>query len=135
MSYQRFLARSAFICPLVLLGIAPCANATIIAGGDGTQNTGAPPGVPGWANVGALGVGSGIYLGNRWVLTAAHVGSGSITFNGNGTFDPVAGSAVRIQNADSTDTDLLLFQLQTDPGLPSLSIGASTSARSELRRS
>src|SRR5580704_15894094 len=55
---------------------------SIVAGGDGTQNTTPPADDPGFANVGIRGSGSGIYLGNGWVLTAAHVGAGWVWFNG-----------------------------------------------------
>jgi len=50
--------------------------------GDGTQNTTAPLDDPGWANLGIRGGISAVYLGNRRVVTAAHVGIGSVTFRG-----------------------------------------------------
>jgi hypothetical protein len=56
---------------------APLASGSIINGGDGSQNTTAPAGLTNWNNVGYLPTGtdtggSGVYLGNGWVLTAAH---------------------------------------------------------------
>ena len=36
----------------------------------------------GWDNVGILRGSSGVYLGNRWVVTAAHVGSRNVEFPG-----------------------------------------------------
>jgi hypothetical protein len=86
-----------------------------------TGNTSAPAVDPGWANVGNIGV----YLGNRWVLTADHVGSGEIRF-GSQSFSPLAGSEVRLHNPAGSGltefTDLLLYRLTADPGLPSLTI-------------
>ena len=49
---------------------------TIVAGGDGSQNTTAPADDPGFANIGIRGSGSAVYLGDGWVLTATHVGAG-----------------------------------------------------------
>ena len=81
----------------------------------------------GFANVGARGSASGVYLGNGWVLTAKHVSPGDITFNGI-TYHYEAGSAQYIENPagydklDSTYTDLTLFHLTEEPDLPSLKI-------------
>ena len=58
----------------VLLGAGSAAHAVIIASDTGVENTSAPPGLAYWANVGPRGIGTGIYLGNRWVLTAYHAG-------------------------------------------------------------
>ena len=57
-------------------------QAVVIAGGDGTANTSAPSDDPGWANVGTRNKLTIVYLGNRWVLTAAHVGFGEVTIGG-----------------------------------------------------
>lgn len=67
--------------PLATLLGAPLASGAIVNGGDGTQNTTAPAGLSNWINVGYLPSGadtsgSGIYLGNGWVLTATHVQGG-----------------------------------------------------------
>ena len=49
----------------------------------GSGNMSAPSDDPGWNNVGAIGVGGGVYIGYGWVLTANHVGSGDgITLGG-----------------------------------------------------
>lgn len=112
-------------------GIAP---AVIIDTVTGTGNTTAPTDDPGWANVGALGIGTGVYLGNGWVLTAAHVGGGSIVLNG-GTYAMLAGSGTRLTNGGasgkSTLTDLYLFRLATTPaglaGVP-IAVAATGSA-------
>lgn len=93
-----------------------------------SANASAPSDDPGWANVGD----NGIYIGNRWVLTAYHAGVNPVSFAGVGTFDPRPGTEFRLKNPTglglSEYTDLLMFQLTTDPGLPGLSIGSATPA-------
>ena len=65
----------------------------------------APLDDPGWANVGTRGNLSVIYLGNGWVLTANHVGSGAVIFEGQ-VYDEIVGSRVRFQNPDDCLADL-----------------------------
>ena len=119
------------------------ARALVIDGGNGTQNFTAPSGTgthsdPGFANVGNMGGGTGVYLGdyngNYWVLTAGHVGIGNITLGGT-TYGAVGGSDIRVQNPGAGDTDLTLFRLATNPGLPTLTINpGSTPANGSLVR-
>jgi hypothetical protein len=79
------------------------------------------PGITGWNYVGQINGGaSGVYLGNGWVLTAAHVGAGSFTVNG-GSYLAVPGSAQGITDSNGT-ADLTLFQIATQPNLPSLTL-------------
>ncbi|MCC6124613.1 MAG: autotransporter-associated beta strand repeat-containing protein [Pirellulales bacterium] len=110
-------------------------RAVIVAGGDGTGNA-APPadalGDPGWANVGR-GNHSCVYLGNRWVLTCAHVGAAGTTyFNGIG-YNLVPGSNIRLrESADGNPAnfvDLLLYRIDAaPPGLAELSIAGTSPA-------
>ncbi|MCE9630024.1 MAG: serine protease [Planctomycetia bacterium] len=113
------------------LWLAAPARGVIIDTTSGSGNTSAPADDPGWANVGLRGIGTGVYLGNRWVLTAGHVGAGSIDLSGT-TYALDVGTAVTLNNAGasgkSTNTDLVLFQITTDPGLAALSIASSTPA-------
>lgn len=94
----------------------------------GTGNTNAPVDDPGWANIGVLGGATGIYLGDGWVLTAAHVGAGAITLQGI-AYNPLPGSTVQLTNntpGKTTLTDLILFQLSSKPaGLGSLVLASS----------
>ncbi|MBN2024135.1 MAG: hypothetical protein JW809_15230 [Pirellulales bacterium] len=96
-----------------------------------TGNTTAPADDFGFANVVRRGGMTAIYLGDRWVLTAAHIGVGAITLNdGTGaTYQMEAGSAHQLHNpagSGATDlTDLVLYRVVADPGLPSLTISAS----------
>ena len=110
----------AFAC---LLMAAPV-PAVLIASGDGTANTTAPPADPGWSHVGALNGLSGVYLGDGWVLTANHVGTGPITLGGV-SYPVVPGSSVRLEHTPNVLTDLLLFRLISDPGLSTLPIAAT----------
>ena len=105
-----------------LLGLAPAdARAVAISGADGFTNTNAPPGGYGWSYTSENGGGTGVYIGNSWVLTAAHVGS-TLFVGPTGLHWAVSGSDAVLTNADGTSSDLLLFRIQGDPGLPPLSL-------------
>lgn len=118
---------------LALQFSAPDAQALIVSNTTGTNV--APADDPGWNNVGRFtgsGAGTFIYLGNKKVLTAYHIGQGivgdptkPISFNGN-SYNTVAGSGVRLKNPDNSYTDLMVFELATDPGLPTLKISQAT---------
>jgi MYXO-CTERM domain-containing protein len=116
---------------IVALVVSTPARAVIIDTLTGTGNTSAPVDDPGWDNVGYRGIGTGVYVGNRWVLTASHVWSGSIVLP-SGTYALDPGSEVTLTNngapGKSTYTDLVLYRLTTDPGLPTLSIAATAPA-------
>jgi hypothetical protein len=98
----------------------------LITSGNGIGNTTAPGDDPGFSNIG-VGVGQGtyIYLGNNKVLTVSHLGANPVDFNGT-IYNPVPGSSVRIKNADNSDADLVVFEIDADPGLPSLNLATST---------
>lgn len=119
------LIAAVLLAPLILAQPGGDAEAVIIATGDGTGNVSAPSDDPGWANVGTRGGLSAVYLGNRWVLTASHVGAGDVVFGGT-TYPAVASSSVRMSNADQTLADLIVFKVQADPGLPAPAIASST---------
>ena len=115
-------------------------HAAIVGPGDGTQNTTAPIGIPTVAdtpafdNIGRYRVGSAIYLGNRWMISAEHVHGGidtdPITFTEGGTqyFQETPGFQLRYPGPGGGTTDLALFRLSADPGLPQLQIGATPTA-------
>lgn len=124
--------RLAWFAAVVSTGLAAApARAVIIDTLDGSGNTTAPPDNPGWANVGTVNNGSGVYLGDRWMLTVAHVWSGPTTLSGT-TYQIVPGSEISITNygtaGKSQFTDLVLYRLASDPGLPYLSIASSAPA-------
>ncbi len=97
------------------------AQAVIIETGDGTGNVTAPPDDPGWANLATRSNLTAVYLGRRWILTANHVGAGNVVLDGQ-TYLPVPGSAIQIENPDTSQADLMLFKIFGDPGLPRLEI-------------
>ena len=81
------------ICLCMFLRFATGTTAAwgvVIRAGDGTGAVAPPFDDPGWGNVGSIGNATGIYLGNGWVLTAAHVwGNGQSAVCLNGTYYPV----------------------------------------------
>ena len=95
---------------------------------DGQNNNIPPTDDPGWANVGSLNSGTGIYLGNQWAITASHIyhtnispGESAGPFVLNGTpYNSTIGQV--ITNTDNTQADLRLIHLDQDPGLPLLNI-------------
>jgi hypothetical protein len=120
-----------FSAVLVVLLLSMTAQAVMIRGGDGSGNTDAPLDDPGWANVGCRGVGSAVYLGNGWVLTAAHVGAGNVHFGGV-DYAAQAGSAVRLHDPDDPETlaDLMMFRIDGTPdGATDLAISRTAPSR------
>ena len=102
------------------IALASPAGAVIIASGDGTGNTGAPVPDPGFDHVGRRGQLSSVYLGSGWAAIATHAGAGDVVFGGV-TYRMVPGSRVQL-DTQGTGADVSLIQLETDPGLPGLSI-------------
>lgn len=102
-------------------------RAGAVVDANSSSNTNAPADGAPWLNVGEIGGGpSGVYLGGGWVLTASHVGVGSIVLV-NSTFTP-DGTSLRLTNADGTATDLVMFHLSAFPPLPSIPLVTSTPA-------
>ena len=97
--------------------------ALIIDWEDGRVQEGTSDPPNGWSNVGRRlgGPSSLVYLGNRWVITAAHVGAGIVELGGQ-QYDPVAGSPRTLLNADGSEADLVLFQLARDPEIPAIRV-------------
>jgi hypothetical protein len=104
---------------LLLVSQSESLYAVVIDAGTGTENTAPPASFPYWDNIAQRGIGTGIYMGNRWVLTASHVGAGSITLGGV-SYDAVSGSTIRLVNNDATPVDLILYRINGDPGLQSI---------------
>jgi hypothetical protein len=119
-----------FCASLALASFAHVAEAVIIDTQFGTGNTAAPADDPGFANVGSIGELTGVYIGNRWVLTANHVGGGDIVLNGV-TYSMNPGTGTQLKNpagsGKSEYTDLYVYRLTDDPGLPWLSIASAPS--------
>ena len=116
---------------LAALCFAPAdtARAVVVSAVDQSVTAAAPAGMPGWSNMAQRAGSSAVYLGNRWAITANHVGDGAMQFTDGRTFASVPGSAQRLSNSGlpiGGTPDLLMFRLVEDPGLAPLTIAAST---------
>jgi len=78
----------------------------------------------GWNYVGQVNGASGVYLGNNWVITAAHIGAGNFSLGGT-TYSVVAGSAHGITSGTDS-VDLTLFKLSSAPSLTALTLPGSS---------
>lgn len=127
------MRNKSLLLPLVLfalmVGVRPV-QAVIVSTTDGTGYTDSG-GFAYWDNIARLGGGTGIYMGDRWVLTAAHVGANPITLKGT-TYNPVAGTTIQLTNSDSTLTDLVIFRINGDPGLPTVPIATAAPAKDNM---
>lgn len=124
---------SAAIALAALFVLPPAARAIVIAGGDGMQNSSAPPDDPGFANVASNGVYLGNYGGNYWAITATHVGAGNMVLGGL-TYTYVPGSALTVLNNDSSASDLTLFRISSDPGLATLALAGTNPGTNSVVR-
>jgi hypothetical protein len=112
------------LCALLGLLCAP-ARAIVHTAGDGSGNTTPPVNDPGFGHVGVTGnLLTGIYLGDRWVLTAAHVGEQSITLGGV-TYPVIAGSYHQLQHTPSVLADVAMVRLVTTPPLAPLVLAST----------
>jgi len=100
-------------------------------------NTSAPTGYEeAWLRTGSLGGGSGVYLGNGYVLTAAHVNSTSgFTVNGVSHL-AIAGSREDLTNNGESGftnlTDLMIFRIMVPDSSPLHGLGALAISQSSL---
>lgn len=118
------MLRFAAVLALALSAALP-AGAVLIDSGAGTGNTAAPAEDPGWSHVGRRGGLNAVYLGYGWIVTAAHVGIGSVSLDGT-VYPAVPGSYVPILHAPSVGADLGVFRIDPYPhGLPPLELPTS----------
>ncbi len=135
------------LCLACVLACSQVASAVIVAGNyanqsDASVNTtaGSVPGAfPYWNYVGQVGTASTVYLGNDWMITAAHLTIGSTATLNGVTYNIVNNSGVVLKNPNNVsvplagrgqNTDLLMFKIQIDgshpdPNLPVLPISNS----------
>jgi hypothetical protein len=106
-----------------LLAAALASLGLVVEGPGPSRSEHAPEHDPGWRNVGEREGRSAVYLGDGWVLTAAHVGAGPVVFEG-ARFAPLPGSAVtlRAPGAPGHTADLVLFRVDPAPALPRLEL-------------
>ncbi|MCA9214798.1 MAG: hypothetical protein KDB27_17125 [Planctomycetales bacterium] len=112
----------------VFVALSPVSvNAVVVS--TTTENTTAPEDDPGWNNVAVVSDSTGIYLGNRWMLTARHIGAHDANFPGIGNYAANPATQVPVPNPSgglTEFTDLLLYQLFEDPGLPPIELATAT---------
>lgn len=128
-----------FLSLLTVLSLCLRANAVVIVNGDGSGNTVSPTAANNagtfdftnyslWNNIGSLNGATAIYLGNQTVLTAAHVGAGSVLLNNGQTLTP-SGSSIQLTDPiNGQPADLLLFKVSQSPALPAVQLSATPAA-------
>jgi cysteine-rich repeat protein len=115
------IKRNALLIAL-LLTLGSTSSAVLIDSGDGTGNTTAPSPDPGWRNIGVCNGLSVTYIGDGWVLSAAHVGAKPVAIDGN-VYPAVEGTHVTLQYSDAVQSDVALFRINPYPkNLPVLPI-------------
>jgi len=115
---------------VLFLFFVVAAEAVIVAGGDGTQNTTAPAGGQGWDYVGRITSANGApssvtYISNNWFVTGYHVQAlddPTGVLLGGSAYSIDAGSWTRLQNSVGGDADLAMFRVNENVGLSALSI-------------
>jgi hypothetical protein len=125
------------VAGFIILSAVP-AQGVIVDGANGTGAAnvlpGSPPPLNDWDNAGSILGASGVYLGNQWGLTAAHIAANGIINPGtvftltDGRSFTVDQVSTRVLNGDSSPADLILFHLATNPGLPSVTLASSSPA-------
>jgi hypothetical protein len=114
---------------MLLVTIAASSAAAVVVSTT-QETTTRPPADFGWDNVGILRNATAIYLGDRWVLSAAHLGAGSVAFPTVGTFTADLATVYQLTNLPGSGltkpADLILFQLTQDPGLPPIDVASVT---------
>jgi hypothetical protein len=123
------------ILVVLCMFLAAGADAVIVAGGGGTQNTIAPTGGQGWDYVGkidhATANSSVTYISNNWFITAYHVqalDNPTSVLLGGSSYSIDAGSWTRLQNSVGGDADLAMFRVASDVGMPGLTVRSSGTA-------
>lgn len=123
---------SAVLAPLAALALAGPAGAVILGDGDGTQNTLPPDDSLIWDNIGIYNTSTAVYLGDGYVLTAAHTGNVPTVNFGGITYNVVPGSRQQLTNNGaggvSANTDLAIFRIDDDPGLDPTPISSTSPA-------
>lgn len=122
---------------LVLFALwAVGAEAVIVAGGDGTQNTTAPGGGQGWDYVGRIDKGSvfsGVtYISNNWFITAHHIkvqDNPTDVLLGGAPYSIDPNSWTRLTNSNGGNADLSMFRVVGGTvGLPGLTVRSSATS-------
>ena len=83
---------------------------------------------PYWDNVGIVGEGTGTYLGDGWVLTAAHVGCFPFVTSDGKVWKPVAKTYHVLESSPGEKGDVAIFQIEGRPDLPSIPLAKAAPA-------
>ncbi|MCK5114170.1 MAG: trypsin-like peptidase domain-containing protein [Phycisphaerae bacterium] len=114
-----------YVLAAILSFVVP-ANALVVSGGVNSS-----PSAFGWDYTVKLSTGTGVYLGNGWVLTANHVYDDkvgqSVTFADGTICNEALGYGGRVGNAD-----LALFLVSNEPTRAPLTISSNTSSGADL---
>ncbi len=133
MCRPNFVVRSLILASFVWTAVLFSPAEAVVIYNASAINSVAPADDPGWSNVAYLGNGSAVYLGNRWVITANHLGDNPVRFSDGRTFPITIGTDVVLSNTFGSGVfgrpDLRMFQIADDPGLPSLNIVARSPIR------
>ena len=114
-------------CFLVLFGVLASPSYGLVITSDNSSYNNAPTAYsdPGWDNVGAMSNGTGVYIGDGWVLTPYHVyaheaGHSSIVLDQS--YDEIAETARRVKSSSGVEGDLVMFRINGNPAIDSLNI-------------
>jgi hypothetical protein len=112
-------------CSLVLLGVLAGPSYGLIVTSDNPGYSTAPYNDPGWDNVGWMSNGTGVYIGDGWVLTPFHVyrheaERSSIVLDQE--YDEIPGTARRVKSSSGVNGDLVMFRINGNPEIDGLNI-------------
>ncbi len=118
------------LLPATLVALAPLSAVALVVSSADPASERAPEPDVGWAHVGKLGGVSAVYLGEGWVLTAAHAGIGTLEI-GSLRYPAVPDSRVELQapGGSGAAADLALFRVEPGPPLPRLELTQETPSR------
>lgn len=100
------------------------ATALVLAEGPANRNRDRPHPVVGWSGACMRGGLSAVHLGEGWILTAAHVGPGSVRI-GDEDFAPIPDSQVDLAGTSHRIPDLTLFRVSGSPAGPRIRIASA----------
>ena len=110
----------------LLIGLSAGSASAIIAA-DASPNITAPTALNVYDNIGRIGSGSGVYIGNGFVLSATHVGGSSIDLAGASHAMAKVKTFVRTSNNYASDLSLYrLTDSATLSHLPAITLATST---------
>ena len=123
------------VATLALWGTQPVSAIVSISSVNG-NNSPDTTFAPDFNHLGTFAGGSGVYLGNNWVLSAWHLcdgcTSGTFTLPNTGVHNLISSSITRLANPTglglTSDTDLVMFRIDGTPELSALNITTSTAA-------